>query len=227
MNYLESIPKIIGFSAIVMFIINWALTGGYFNIKIHKYDRKINIVTKLMESQVMLSNNSIEEYSKNIIDSSLFGIEYLYDCSGEQLKTMRNMTNNGLTKRGVKIAARLIDLATGKIKNYNFLQYMMMILYILGIVTYAIVTSTIFSKVLESFHIVDYRIEFVSGIAEKNIFAISGDFILYLAFFVFFIYQYSVIIYGRKIIINYDENGNKSNKSPTFINTYVWWFGKN
>jgi len=40
---------------------------------------------------------------------------------------MRNMTNNGLTKRGVKIAARLIDLATGKIKNYNFLQYMMMI----------------------------------------------------------------------------------------------------
>ena len=127
----------------------------------------------------------------------------------------------------MKIAATLIDLATGKIKNYNFLQYMMMILYILGIVTYAIVTSIIFFKVLESFHIVDYRIEFVSVIAEKNIFAISGDFILYLAIFVFFIYQYSVIIYGRKIIINYDENGNRSNKTPTFNDTYVWWWKKN
>ncbi len=184
MELLASISRVIGLSGMAVFIINWMLTGGYFNFRIHKYDRKINIATKLLESKI-ISNKAVEKYCEDVIDGALFGIEYYYDCSGEQLTTLRNMVSNGRSKRSVKISAKLIDQA-GKLKHYNWLEYAMFIIYFFGMIVYALIVLWMLIKILGSFIFVSYKIEFISMTAGQDISSLIVYLFLYFAIFIFF-----------------------------------------
>lgn len=223
MELLSFVTKLIGFSAILMFFFNWILTGGYYNLRIHKYDRKINIATKLLASGVNFGNASIGEYAESIIDSALFGIEYNLDCSAGQLNILRNMVKNGLSKRSVKVAARLIG-PTGKLENYNFLQYLMYILYAIGSVLYAYIDLLMLVKVLNGFTVSNYKIEFKNISAQQHISSIIIYFIVYLAAFTFFVFQVGQITRGQKIVTTYDEKGCLNKKPTSFCRTYIWWW---
>ncbi len=119
----SSISKLAAFSALILIFVRWILYGGYFNTRIHKYDRKINIATKIMENEKLSNKTDINIICSEIIKSSLFGIEYICDCNGKQLLTLEKMIENGLTKYGVKVASRMIDKTNGRLHGPGLLKY--------------------------------------------------------------------------------------------------------
>jgi hypothetical protein len=224
MESLLPISKLIGFSAVLLFLVKWVLDGGYFNIRIHKYDTKINIVTKLMENEHMSGKGDIKSICNEIIQSSLFGIEYICDCNGMQLQTLKNMVGNGLTKRGVRIASKIIDPSTGKLKQHTAVKYLVGALFFFGVIIYALIAYLLFIKILEEFSFSGYQLHFINQTTENNAANMFYYFVFYLIVFVVFLYQYILITLERRIAILYDSDGNFSKNKQTFFNTYIFWW---
>lgn len=208
----SSISKLAAFSALILIFVRWILYGGYFNTRIHKYDRKINIATKIMENEKLSNKTDINIICSEIIKSSLFGIEYICDCNGKQLLTLEKMIENGLTKYGVKVASRMIDKTNGRLHGPGLLKY------IFGIVLF-------FSSIL--FFFISYLT--VGDILGYNNFYRSYNLIQVAAnisIFSFSIYQYLLIMLERRISIMYDSDGQPTGEKTTFFKTYIWWWSR-
>ncbi|MBU2828492.1 hypothetical protein [Acidithiobacillus ferriphilus] len=88
---------------------------SFFEIRIYKFNRRIDIATKLLQSEILQSDDDIKKIALKIVNDSLFGLNYLVNVSGEQKNTISNMIESGLTKGGVIEAVYIMNKTTGKL----------------------------------------------------------------------------------------------------------------
>ncbi|MHB8211001.1 MAG: hypothetical protein ACYDDP_06610 [Acidithiobacillus sp.] len=181
-----AMSKLVGFSALLLILVRWVLDGGYFNIRIHKYDTKINIATKLMENEKFSKQKDVDRICNEIVQGSLFGIEYICDCNGTQLLTLKNMIANGLTKRGVKIASKMIDQTTGKLKKPGFVKYFIGLILFFGSILYFFISYSTFINILGDFYFYGYQLHPAGQVAENNAATSSYFLFFYIVISVFY-----------------------------------------
>ena len=103
----------------------------FFDVRIHKFNRRIDIATKLLENATLSSDKYVKNMAIKIVNDSLFGLNYLVNISDEQKKTISNMIDSGLTKEAIIEAVSLINKTNGKLGGSKIkkITWLVFILY--------------------------------------------------------------------------------------------------
>ncbi|MBU2769188.1 hypothetical protein HAP94_24270 [Acidithiobacillus ferrivorans] len=182
---------------------------SFFEIRIYKFNRRIDIATKLLENATLKSDEDIKTIALKIVNDSLFGLNYLVNISGEQKNTISNMIESGLTKGGVIEAVYIINKATGKLggRAIKIITHFIFFLYLvtIGLLFFALIYSSY--KLINNDFSTAERIVYFNGLI-----ALTKDQTLSLIILVFILivmYWYIAAKYLLRInILNtYDHDG--------------------
>ncbi len=209
---------LLGFFAAPGFV---KLLFSLFDMMIYQFDRRINIVTKLLENDTLKSDHDTKKTAIQIVNDSLFGLNYLVNVTGEQKNTISNMIDSGLTKDGVKQAVNVINKATGKLGGISIkiATYSNFLLYLLDMIILLTAFFYSFYKLLNGYFSGAEHISFFYGFEnltrDQTLFILMIIFILIVAY-----WQLTKKLLLRiNILRTYDSDGKPLTKNSLKIKT--------
>ncbi len=187
-------------SSIFVILIKWITTGGIFNIRIHKFDRRINITTKLLENDFIKHDNNIKNDCLKIINRALFGIEYHVDCAEKQKILLLKLIDNGLSKRFIDNALKIIDGTNGKLRKTRIFDKIFKLFILFGAISYTLLFLILILDFLFPNELNQFLVKYANILQTKIILVIIIGMIVLL-------YQYYNLYQQRIISSSYTEEG--------------------
>lgn len=182
---------------------------SFFEIRIYKFNRRIDIATKLLENDTLKSDDDIKKIALRTVNDSLFGLNYLVNISGEQKNTISNMIESGLTKEGVIEAVYITNKATGKLGGpaIKFITYSIFVLYLaaVGLLFLAFIYST-YELTSNVFSTAEPIVHF-NGLISLTKYQTLSLIIVFLVLILTYWYLAAKHLLRIKILNSYDHDG--------------------